>query len=57
MKMLKPSRNKKGLTFVGMLVFESFFLNSNQLPAAKKIIQKSSIPTKVRSFLFREGFN
>ena len=28
---MKPSRNKKGSTFVGMLVF----LNFNQLPAAK----------------------
>ena len=36
---LKPSRNKKGLTFVGMLVF-NLFLNFDQLPAAKKRFKK-----------------
>ena len=34
-----------------------FFLNFNQLPAAKKRFQKTSIPTNVRPFLFHEGFN
>jgi hypothetical protein len=43
---LKPSRNKKGLTFVGMLVFLILFLNFDQLPAAKKKDSKNEHPYK-----------
>ena len=34
-----------------------FFLNLNQLPAAKKTIQKTSIPINVLFFLFCESFS
>ena len=54
--LLRPSRNKKCLNFVGMLVFGILFLNFNQLPPAKKRIQKTRIPTNLRPFLFCEGF-
>ena len=48
--LLKPLRNKKGLTFVGMLVFWILFLNFNQLPATKKGV---SLQTLGPSFCVR----
>ena len=53
---LTPSWNKKGLTFVGCSFFESLFWTLNSCLLQKKI-QKSNIPTKVKPFLFREGFS
>ena len=44
---LKPSQNKKGLIFIGMLIFGI---------CCKKSIQKTSILTYVRPFLFCEVF-
>ena len=53
---LKPSWNKKGLTFVGMLFFWILFFWTLISCLLQKKIQKSRIPTNVRPFLFREGF-
>ena len=53
---LKPTRNKKGLTFVGMLVLLNHFFEFLSAACCKKRIKKKNIPTNVRPFLFREGF-
>ena len=52
----KSSGDKKGLMFVGMLVFESFFAVGSWSKIRKKMIQKMNIPKNVKPFFFREGF-
>ena len=55
--LLKPSRNKTGPTFVGLLIFLiSFFGSRHRIKILRKRIQKVSLPTNFRPFLFREGF-
>ena len=53
--LLKLCLNKKGQTFVGMLVIWILFLNLNQLPAAKKKGFKKQASQYLVFLAFRDG--
>ena len=53
---LKPWENKKGQTFVRMLVFYMSFFAAGCWLKSKKDMQKPSITTKIRSFLVCQSF-
>ena len=53
---VKPWQNKKGQTLVGILVFWILFPAGRWLKSNSKKIQKTSIPSNVWPFLFRQSF-